>query len=517
MHLLSRVLPIFLLCLVAAALPAAPAQAECVSWYIELSPESGPPGTEVEVHGYKFEANEPVDIYYDGGLLIEGFETDSKGEFTVTLTVPERCTGHYWVLGRVGSIRGIVEADRLFAVKPGLVVLPEKGPVGSKVTVQGRGFAGNEQDIEFIYYPDGSYQTIERNIVADSKGSWERSFLIPPSTRGEHKLDAQGAESKLYQVQDAIFRVTAEINIDKSSGTVGETIAMTGSKFAVYEDGINILFGGQTVVTDIKADSKGEWEASFQVPQMPTGEYSVTAEGEQTKKEDIQELVFQIEPRIGLSAYEGHLGMDLTITGIGFAADEDVIIMYDDGQVGNATTSGMGGFEATFSVPQSVHGEPKVTAGYSGQNAASSIFTVESDPPPVPALISPSDGSRMGFRGGVTPTFEWSAVSDDSGLHYSLRVSTGENVTASSALISVTNLTETSYTVIEALPLGTYYWTVQAVDGAANEGDWSEVHSFRVGLMPRWAFIAAIVGAVVLLLLLVRALLRRRSIYSDGW
>ncbi len=517
MCLLSRVLVVLVFCLIAIALPAVPAQAAiCLPYGIELSPESGVPGTEVTVYGHDFHEDTLVDIYYDGTLIATD-RTDRSGDFTITFTVPEGCKGPYRVLSDVGY----ATADAYFIIRPGLTVSPEKGSAGTTVTVEGRGFAKNEAGIALLYYLNGSYKTIERNIVANAKGSWETSFQIPPSTQGEHKIDAAGDVSRLYEVIDAIFRVTAEISIDKSSGIVSDTITMTGSRFAANERGIKILFDGQAVVTDIKADSKGEWEASFEVAEMPTGEYSVTAEGEQTKKEDIIELSFEIETDIVLSPDEGHVGIDLTVTGRGFAANEDVVIMYDDSQVATAETNDKGSFSVNFPVPESQYGERLVTAGYSDGNAASANFIMESDPPPTPSLISPSNRSRLGFMGEVAPTFEWSAVSDDSGVRYSLQVATSDNVTATGEfvdpIVSVTNLVETSYTLTEALPYGSYYWIVQAVDGAENEGGWTAARSFRVGLLPLWGFIAIIAAAVVLLVALIRALVMRRTIYYDRW
>jgi hypothetical protein len=129
----------------------------------------------------------------------------------------------------------------------------------------------------------------------------------------------------------------------------------------------------------------------------------------------------------------------------------------------------------------------------------------------------------MGFMGRVTPTFEWSQVSDDSGVHYSLQIATSANVTATGEfvdpIVSKEGLVETSYTLeeTEALPYGTYYWIVQAVDGAENESGWTAARSFQVGLLPRWGFIAIIAAAAVLLIALIRALLIRRSIYCDRW
>ena len=523
MRLLSRVLAIVLVCLIAIALPSVSAQAQCDGPFIELTPESGLPGTEVTVYGYDCAGDKLVDIYYDGNLIATD-RTSSKGDFTIFFTVPEGYKGHYQVFADVGY----ASVDTYFTVKPGLTLSPEKGPVGTTVTVKGQGFAKDEEGIELMYYRNDSYETIERNLVANAKGSWQRSFQIPSSTRGEHKIDALGAVSKLYEVQDATFRVTSEISIDKSSGSVGDTITMTASRFAASEKGIEILFDGEAVVTDIKANSEGEWQASFEVPEIPAGEYSVTAEGEQTSREDVGDLSFEIESNIVLSPADGHVDMNLTVTGRGFPASEDVVILYDTSQVATAGTDDQGTFEVSFSVPESRHGEHLVQARPTGgtnntadlETNASATFTMESTPPPVPTLISPADRNRMGFMGKEAPTFEWSEVSDESGVaYYSLQIATSADFTTSSVIVTVTDLTETNYTLTEteALPLGTYYWIVQAVDDAENESGWTATRSFRVGFLPLWAFILIIAVAVVLLILLIRALSIKRTIYYDGW
>ena len=323
--------------------------------------------------------------------------------------------------------------------------------------------------------------------------------------------------SRDYEVADAIFRVTAEISIDKSSGIVGDTITMTGNRFTANEKGIKILFDGEAVVTGIKANGQGYWEKSFKVPDMPTGTYSITAEGEWTKKQDIIALSFEIKSDIVLSPDEGHMGTDVTITGRGFAANKDVAIMYDGSPVATAETDDKGNFEVTFSVPESRYGEHQVTVGYSADNAASAIFTMESEPPNIPTPTSPPNKSRLGLTGKMTPTFEWSEVSDDSGVRYILQIATDKNFTA--PIISVTDLTEASYTLsdTQALSYGTYYWRVKAIDGAENESGWTAAHSFRVGFLPRWGLIAIIVAAVVLFIFFIRALVRRRVIYYDRW
>jgi hypothetical protein len=514
MRLLSLLSVALVVCIIAIALPAAPAQAQGAE--IMLSPSSGVPGEEVTVYGYNFTADEWVDIYYylDGTRTWVAEDlTDIDGDFRVDFIVPESYTGPHEV--RAEDVYHI-HADDDFTVEPGLIVSPEEGPVGTTVTVEGQGFAEDEENIELMYYFNGDYETIEEDIPADEDGSWETSFQIPPSAHGNHRIDARGDESRLNEVEDATFEVTAGISIDESSGSVGDNITMTGSGFAADERDISILFDGEALVTDIRADDMGYWEESFEVPEMPIGEYGVAAEGERTQ--DLDELVFEIEPSIVLSPDEGYVGMNLTVAGRGFAANLYVSIIYEVSQVTTAKTNAKGSFDVSFPVPESQHGARLVAAEDAAKNEATAIFIMESDLPPVPELISLPDGDRVGFIARVRPTFEWSEVSDDSGVYYSLQIATSANVTATGfvdPIVSKEGLVGTNYTLeeTEALPHGTYYWIVQAVDGAKNKSGWTAARSFRVGLLPMWASIVIIVAIVVFIGTLVYFFFIRRRIY----
>jgi hypothetical protein len=516
MRLLSRLLVVIAICLAAIALPETPAQAQ--DTYIMVSPNSGVPGEEVTVYGYNFTHDEWVDIYYylngHNTWVAEDLTDEGTGNFRVTFTVPESYTGPHDVLAE----DEFVSDYDIFTVKPGLTVSPEEGAVGTTVTVEGHGFAEDEENIELRYYFNGDYETIDDDITADDDGWWELSFQIPPSAQGHHDLDAGGDDSSFAKVEDADFEVTPGISINKSSGSPGNNITMTGSGFAVDERDITILFDEEEVVTEIRADETGYWQEDFQVPERPKGEYSVTAEGERTQ--DTNELSFEIEPGLVLSPGQGYVGMNLTVAGRGFAADEDVDVIYEVSLVATTETNENGSFDVSFPAPESRHGARLVTAEDAAENEATAIFTMESDPPDTPELISPPDGGRAGFIGKVRPTFEWSGVSDASGVYYSLQIATSANVTATGEFVgepvfSVEGLVGTNYTMeeTEALPYGTYYWIVQAVDGAENESGWTEARSFRAGLLPLWAFIVIIVAIAGGIGALVYFFIIRRRIY----
>jgi len=517
MKLPPRLVIVLVICLIAIALPAAPVQAAGAS--ISLSPTSGVPGEEIKVRGYNFTSEKWVDIYYDE-TWIDDIQTDDDGDFAwVTFTVPESYKGDHTV--RVEDTEG-KSASTDFNVKPGLIVSPQEGPVGTTAKVEGVGFAEDEEHIELIYYGSGSSEVIEDDIPADEDGSWQYSFQIPPSSQGSHKIDAEGDESRLYEVRDATFTVTAGISVSTLSGSVGDTLTITGNGFVANERDIKILFDGEEMETEpdiIRADDTGHWSGTFEVPEMPADEYSVTAEGEFTDEEDITALSFEIGPGLVLSPNQGHVGTNLTVTGGGFPASKNVVIKYDGSQQATARSNTQGSFEVRFLVPESQHGGRQVTAEVDGQVEATRTFTMESVPPPVPELISPPDDSRVGLIDRVRPTFEWSGVSDESGVRYSLQIATGDNVTATGEfvepVVSIADIVGTNYTLnaTDALPYGTYYWIVQAVDRAENAGDWTTAGSFRAGLLPLWAFIVIIVAIVALIGTLLYFFVIRKRIY----
>jgi hypothetical protein len=498
MRLIFRVAIVLVLCLVAVALPTAPARAQGA--WINLSPDDGVPGEEITVYGYNFTAEARVYVYYypDGSRIqLARVETDDDGDFRVDVTIPESYTGAHEVYA---EDEDDIDAFEYFDVEPGLTVDPEEGPVGTDVTVEGHGFDEEEEEIEVRYYFDGNYTTIEENIEADEDGWWEISFEIPVSDQGSHQIDAQGDDSSFADVHDVTFEVMPSVSLDKYSGSVGETITMTGDGFMFDERDITILFDGEAVETEIRADDNGYWQADFEVPELAGGTYDVTAEGEYTDEEDIEELTFDIGPGLVLSPDQGHVGTNLTVTGGGFTTNKDVIIRYDGTQESTARSNSNGSFTVTFPVPESLHGAHTVTAEVDGLVKATKTFTMEAQAPGVPELISPPDETRVGIIGSVRPTFEWSEVSDTSGVRYNLQIAGSTNATSAAGfaepVVTVQDIVGTNYTLnaTEALPYGTYYWRVRAVDGAGNDGGWSTARSFRAGVLPLWAFIVAIVA-----------------------
>jgi len=525
MKLLPVLIIVLVICLAAIAPPATDAQAVCIPRpELTLSPDRGVPGDTITLSGVHFGNRNWVDIYYNG-ILLEEVQSTSTGHITIDITIPDSPRGRHEVMAEAEALEAdVTHAIATFTVWPALTVSPDKGRPGSALNITGRGFVGNETILDVRYWFNASYETVAEDIPVGADGTWEVTFQVPASTRGEHKIDAWGSETIRAAVKPAFFEVVAGISIEPDSGCAGQSIVMTGTGFDPGEAGISILFDGKSVRTGITADSKGDWQASFEVPEMPKGVYSLTVEGKSTRSQDVGEVGFELGPGIILSDSEGHLGMELTVSGRGFPANEDVTLIWEDIQMETARTDEEGSFDVSFAVPRSPRGErvvkatvaedPNDTAGL-GTNV-SAIFVMESDAPPVPEAVSPT--GRVGWTYRATPAFDWSEVSDPSGVYYSLQIAASNELTADrefvDPMVVKQGLTATEYMLeTGALPYGRYYWIVQAVDGAENESGWSEVHSFRAGLMPKWGFIAAIVVIGVFLLALVRMLIIRRTYY----
>jgi hypothetical protein len=94
--------------------------------------------------------------------------------------------------------------------------------------------------------------------------------------------------------------------------------------------------------------------------------------------------------------------------------------------------------------------------------------------PPAPSAVSPAEGA------GVTEPFtiSWTAVSDPTGIiAYNWQVSSSSTFTSVLLQNSTNGETQAS---VSGLANGAYFWRVQAVNGAFEQGAWSQPRSFTV-------------------------------------
>jgi hypothetical protein len=146
-------------------------------------------------------------------------------------------------------------------------------------------------------------------------------------------------------------------------------------------------------------------------------------------------------------------------------------------------------------------------AGGTTPEAASLIL--DATAPPTPSLVLPENCRDILDN---TPTFEWTSVTDPSGVTYQIQIDNGIDLIPPDFIFpvyDVAGITENTYTLPDenALELCVHYWwRVRAKDNVGNIGDWSVT----------WNFTVVPVGAIgvllmPLLMLLPFALMLRRQ------
>lgn len=118
------------------------------------------------------------------------------------------------------------------------------------------------------------------------------------------------------------------------------------------------------------------------------------------------------------------------------------------------------------------------------------VFAIHIPGPDAPTLISPGNNA---FTNNNKPSFDWTDITG-TGISYSLLV---DNDTGfSSPEISVGSLSTSSFTSVNALSDGVYYWKVNSKDGANNVSPFSSVFSFTLDTVAPLAVSASPVGGL---------------------
>ena len=515
-----------LLCLLAMALPASPALA---AEGIDLDTDEGEIGDRIDIEGDGFEEDYGIYIYFSSEEADEGdeidddvenydrvksYSTDDDGEFETYFTVPDELTdgdddedvssGTYYVYVTYDDDDNIEAVAEFDVIAAELKLNPDEGPVFTEVRVTGTDF--NDREEITVEY-DGDKIDIESgDDETDRDGEFQCTIIIPESTADEHTITVTD-ESDVEA--EAEFTVKPEITVTPDEGSPGATVTVEGTGFGERVD-VTIEFDGKEVAED-ESDRDGTFSVTFTLPAKGPGTYKIRAEDEDRNRDDVN---FNIATDINLSRTTGNVGSEVTVSGSGFTPNTTVTVTYASEPVVVATTTAedTGKFSTTFTVPKSKHGEHTITASDSTGITSTTTFTVESTPPEAPLPLLPKEGTKAKSQA----YFDWGDVTDPSGITYTLQIAASKNFT--DIVLEKTELSESEYTLTEGQKLETtsseapYYWRVRAVDDAENASDWTTARAFYVGsaFFEGWK-LYAVIGLAVVLLVLIIALLRRRT------
>lgn len=483
---------------------------------VAITPATGTVGTQIAITGSGFTPNLPVSISWDGAALTPVVNTTSSatGTINVTITAPASARGTHVIKA---SDTSSVAASASFGISSKIALTPTSGGYGDTVTITFSGFAANSP-ISGVKIISGSTSydltTVPAAVQTDAAGSATLKFTIPSTPNGTwviQGIDAGGSAQ-------ANLAVTQKIVLNPTTGSAGDTVGLVGTGFKAGT-GIDLKYAGATitVAAGITTDANGSFQTQFVIPKtvagvMPViagdGTNSATASFTATAKATVSTVTNQTTP--------GFVGQDMTVTGTGFAPNGVLTVTFESAPVTVAIVNAdsAGSFTATFKVPTAPSG-PHTIHVSDGTTTKDFSFFMDSTPPAAPKLVLPADK----FKPKQPVPFTWGAVTDPSGVTYTLQIS--QDPSFATVPLEKTGLTTAQYLMTTAEKLKSagsktpYYWRVKATDLAGNVSPWSTANTFTIGFMwPSW-IIYVWSGVAIIVALLLGLWIGRRMAFQS--
>lgn len=269
---------------------------------IEIDPEEGPVGTEVEITGTDLSSSKDITIEYDGDEVdIDSGddETDKDGEFTSYILIPESIAGDHTITVIVSGS----EVEVKFTVEPEIILSPTSGEADTEVTVSGTGF-GRRKDV-LIYFNNAGMAT----VTSGSNGSFDATFTVPTLDAGIYDVEAEDTGKNLDTAKFTITVPSApspapspapapspspapsptNVNIKPTSGQVGTFVSISGTGFEADGE-VSIKYDDKELTT-VPTDNYGLFLSVFEIPTSKSGDHTITvSDGTNTEK-----LTFTVE------------------------------------------------------------------------------------------------------------------------------------------------------------------------------------------------------------------------------
>lgn len=270
---------------------------------------------------------------------------------------------------------------------------PPSGPVDTIVNVSGSGFTpGTSYAVKF------GTSTVKTGVT-DGSGNFATTFIIP--TRAGSRYPVTVATDAADTSDTQYFTITPEIELDSTSGRVGDQFTVSGTGFRASSS-VSIYFDGTVNVGSATTSSDGTFDnASAVVPATYRGNHTVTGRDASGTSPGV---TFQVLQNVSVAPTSGGVGDRVTVSGTGFASNSDMTFSLDREAVSGTTkTNASGSFTYNaFVIPPTERGNHTILAKDASGNSAGADFTIGQK-----MTINPTTGSAggtvtvtgSGFRG----------------------------------------------------------------------------------------------------------------------
>ena len=290
---------------------------------IEVDPEHGQPGDEIEIWLYNFTQIKDAEVtleLWDEDMTtleyeIDDFEVDDDGTYHGTWEVPAVSPGNYVLRAWQEDDDGIPynidifvsEGEQEFKVGFLFVSLSDKdGPCGTKVTLRGTGLTPNGD-----WNATMGDETLFEDEPVDSNGDITGIFYVPTLDVGKYKITVTDMETDIHITSNFEIDNKTIAMLDPESAPNDYNVSIEGYYFATIEDGdLDFMIYNETEewrmavkqfakdsadYRDAKLNENGNFTAWWLVPddeELSEGVYTINVT-------DDEDLIAQIDFVLG--------------------------------------------------------------------------------------------------------------------------------------------------------------------------------------------------------------------------
>lgn len=213
--------------------------------------------------------------------------------------------------------------------------------------------------------------------TANTGGSFSVSFVVPTLGPGQYTVAATGQTSGASATTSfTITSTNTAVSLSPAQGPPNTSVTATGTGFEAGET-VQVVFNG-TAVGSATVGTNGGFSATFTVPNLAAGQYTVTATGQTSRGSATATFTINgSAASLSLSASQGPPGTGVTASGTGFTPGETIQITVNGASLGTAQADQNGNFTTSVQVPNVAPGQYVVTAtGQTSGASASASFVV---------------------------------------------------------------------------------------------------------------------------------------------